>query len=349
VREQVINQKVGNRSGIGGKGKGSAAAQRPVRRDRESGLSVAARLRNLVGYLPAALKIGLAVVIAVLIFLGYRAAAAASFFQVKSVETRGISRASNESVVAAVRHDVGETGVWRADLSALSGHLEQLPWVRTAIVTRVLPNGIRVRITERQPRLVVRTSAGRFVWVDEDAVVLSEMLPSDQTPNFFLRGWNEDQSQTARSENVERVKKFIELQSDWDSLGLSERVSEVNLGDTHDVRAQLAGDDSQIEVRLGAQELGPRLKKALGVLDSQRQTSRGPLISYIDLTQGKRAIVGLASGTHVTESAEQNGEASTEVNAVSPDESIRPDKPTDKNAKDSKTRNQIKKPDQKRT
>ena len=349
MREQVINQKVGNRSGIGGKGKGSAVAQRPVRRDRESGLSMAARLRNVVGYLPAVLKIGLAIVIGVLVFLGYRAAAAASFFQVKSVETRGISRASNESVVAAVRHDVGETGVWRADLAALSAHLEKLPWVRTAVVTRVLPNGIRVRVTERQPRLVVRTAAGRFVWVDDDAVVLSEMLPSDQTPNFFLRGWNEDPAETVRTENVERVKKFIELQSDWDSLGLSERVSEVNLLDTHDVRAQLAGDDSQIEVRLGAQDLGQRLKKALSVLDSQRQTSRGPLISYIDLTQGKRAIVGLVSGTHVTESAEQNGEASTEAKAVSPDESIRTNKPTDKNAKDSKTRNRIKKPDQKRT
>jgi hypothetical protein len=32
------------------------------------------------------------------------------------------------------------------------------------------------------------------------------------------------------------------------------------------------------------------------VLDAQRQTARGPLISYIDLTQGKRAIVGLVSG-----------------------------------------------------
>ena len=108
VREQVINQKVGNRSGIGGKGKGSAAAQRPVRRDRESGLSVAARLRNLVGYLPAALKIGLAVVIAVLIFLGYRAAAAASFFRSRVLRhevshARRMSRWSPRCVTTLVK------------------------------------------------------------------------------------------------------------------------------------------------------------------------------------------------------------------------------------------------------
>jgi cell division septal protein FtsQ len=86
------------------------------------------------------------------------------------------------------------------------------------------------------------------------------------------------------------------LQRDWDAQRLSERVSEVNLLDLRDVRVQLAGDDSQIEVRLGSQEQGPRLPKALSVLDAQRQTSRGPLISYIDLTQGKRAIVGLVNG-----------------------------------------------------
>jgi cell division septal protein FtsQ len=169
-----------------------------------------------------------------------------------------------------------------------------LPWVRTAIVTRVLPDGIRVRITERQPQAVVRTASGRFIWVDDDAVYLGEMAPTDQTPAFFLRGWNEDEG--GQAENRQRVVKFLDLQRDWDGQGLSERVSEVNLQDLRDVRVQLAGDDSQIEIRLGSQEQAVRLRKALTVLDAQRQTARGPLISYIDLSQGKRAIVGLTTG-----------------------------------------------------
>ncbi len=111
-------------------------------------------------------------------------------------------------------------------------------------------------------------------------------------PPFFLRGLNEEDSEGARSENRERVEKFLELQQDWDAAGLSERVSEVNLIDIRDVRAQLAGDNSQIEVRLGSQDHGKRLKDALKVLDGQAQTAHGALISYIDLSQGKRAIVG---------------------------------------------------------
>ena len=294
MREQVVAQKVGNRSGIG-KSR-STVGQRPAKRAGNE--SIGARFKSVLGYVPLALRIGVFAIIGLIAFVGYRAAASASFFQVRTVETRGLSRASADDIKNTVRRDVSETGVWRADLPALSKHLERLPWVRTAIVTRVLPDGIRVRITEREPKAVVRNAAGRFIWVDDDAVYLGEMSSTDQMPAFFLRGWNEDNSTAAQTENRERVRKFLELQRDWSAQAVSERVSEVNLLDLRDVRVQLAGDDSQIEVRLGGQDQSARLGKALTVLDAQRQTSRGPLISYIDLTQGKRAIVGLVTGSH---------------------------------------------------
>jgi len=294
LREQVIPQKVGNRTGIG-KARASAG-QRPAKRPAES---IGARLRSLLSYVPTALRVGLIAIVCLLVVVVYRAAASASFFEIKKVETKGAARASVDDIQALVRREVGSTGVWRADLQELSQHLEHLPWVRSAIVTRVLPDGIRVRITERQPRAVVRTSSGRFIWVDDDAVYLGEMAPTDQMPAFFLRGWNEEEG--GQAENRQRVAKFLEFQKDWDGQGLSERVSEVNLQDLRDVRVQLANDDSQIEIRLGGQEQGPRLKKALTVLDAQRQTARGPLISYIDLSQGKRAIVGLVTGERKNE------------------------------------------------
>lgn len=294
MREPIVAQKVGNRSGIN-KGR-AGVGQRPARRAPAE--SVGARLKSLLTYVPLALRIGVIAIILLIGFVGYRAAASASFFQIRRIETKGTARASIEEIQSVVRRDVSETGVWQADLPELSKHLERLPWVRTAVVTRVLPDGIRVRITEREPKAVVRTSAGRFIWVDNDAVYLGEMSPTDQMPAFFLRGWNEDDSAAAQAENRERVGKFLELQRDWNTQGLAERVSEVNLLDLRDVRVQLGGDDSQIEVRLGSQDQSARLSKALTVLDAQRQTSRGPLISYIDLTQGKRAIVGLVTGSH---------------------------------------------------
>ncbi|MBC8031191.1 MAG: FtsQ-type POTRA domain-containing protein [Pyrinomonadaceae bacterium] len=301
MREQIIAHRVGNRSGGANARRSGAAAQRPLRRDRAGdGDRIATRLRALVGYLPSFLKLVLAIVAGLLVFAGYRAAASASFFKVRNVEVQGTSRVSATEVQALVRRDVEKTGVWKADLAGVSARLERLPWVRSVVVSRVLPDGIRVRISERVPRAVVRTASGRFRWVDEDAVLLGEMLPTDQIPSFFLRGLNEEDAAATRGENRERVQKFMELQRDWDAAGLSERVSEVNLIDIHDIRAQLAGDNSQIEVRLGSQDQGNRLRKALEVLDGQRQMSHGGLISYIDLSQGRRAIVGLVTGAQAT-------------------------------------------------
>lgn len=301
MREQAIGQKVGNRGGLGSHRRSSAATQRPARRE-SGGEVLVARLRAMLGYVPAFLKLILAIVVGILLFAGYRVAASASFFQVRKVEVQGTSRVSADEIQALVRKEFEKTGVWKADLKGMNARLEKMPWIRTAVVSRVLPDGIRVRITERVARAVVRTASGRFRWVDDDAVLLGEMLPSDQIPAFFLRGLNEDDPEGARAENRERVAKFMELQRDWDAAGLSERVSEVNLIDIQDIRAQLAGDDSRIEIRLGPQDQSKRLKDGLDVLDGQKQLGRGSLISYIDFNQGnKRALVGMTSGAHASE------------------------------------------------
>ena len=106
------------------------------------------------------------------------------------------------------------------------------------------------------------------------------------------------------------MARFLELQQAWDAAGLSERVSEVNLMDLRDVRAQLAGEYSRIEVRLGSPDHGKRLPEALKVLDGQGQTARGAQIIYINLSQARKVIIGTASGAHTSsEGAEVFGQA----------------------------------------
>ncbi len=318
MREQVIAQKVGNRSGIAGQRRSGAVTQKPARRE-SGGEPFSTRLRAVLGYVPAFLKLALAIVIGVLVFAGYRAAASASFFQLRNVEVQGTSRLQPAEIQALVRQSVDKTGVWKADLNGINERIERLPWVRTANVSRVLPDRIRVRITERTPRAVVRTSAGHFRWVDEEAALLGEMQPSDQVPAFFLRGLSEEDSESAHNENRERVAKFIELQQAWDTAGLSERVSEVNLMDIRDVRAQLAGDNSQIEVRLGSRDQAERLKGAFKALDSHDDIPNRASISYIDMSLGNgKAIVGLTSGAHTTTNGAEVPTTATTATAVEP-------------------------------
>jgi cell division protein FtsQ len=310
MKEQVIATR-GPRSSRGAAVQPKGFVQRPARR----GGATSTRTRNfsprvLFGYAPTALKVILVILTAVTLIVGYRVAASASLFQVRSIDVTGTSRTSAEEIEGLTRRAVARTGVWRADLSAISAELERLPGVRRAVVSRVLPDRLRVRVTERLPVAVVRTSAGHFFWVDEEGVALGEVKPADSFSSFFIRGWNEDGTEGARSDNVERVQKYLALVRDWNALGLSERVSEVNLIDLRDVRAQLAGNDSQIEVRLGGEDLGARLKLALDTLDQYKQTPRGSSITYLDLQTG-RIVIGTSSGSKVSSAPETNNESQT--------------------------------------
>src|SRR5947209_15990717 len=292
MREQVITPRAG-RGAAGSKGRSGEIVQRPAQRDRGSSPSRAKSKgwRKTLAYLPLASKIAAAVVLGVLLFAGYRAAASASFFQARNVDVSGAARTSADEIRAVVKKDVAQTGVWRADLASISRDLKTLPWVRDAVVSRVLPDGLRVRVTEREPHAVIRTAGGKFIWVDDEAVSLGAASPTDQ---IFMRGWDEDGTEGARVQNRERVQKFLEMARDWETRGISRRVSEVNLNDLRDVRVQLTGDDSQIEIQLGKEDFGNRLKFALDELDRQRNTPIGPYILHINVAQG------VEKGNHVT-------------------------------------------------
>ena len=301
MKEQVIASRAPRRGNAPAKG----LPQRPMRRDGRAVESDRFSVRSLYAYVPRALKIAVIVLGIIGLAIGYRAASSAALFQARAVDVIGTSRTSAEEIEGLVRRSVSRTGVWRADLTALSAELGRLPGVRRAVVTRVLPDGLRVRITERVPIAVVRTSSGHFVWVDDEGVALGEMKTSDQEPPFFIRGWNEDGTNEARQENSERVKKYQEALREWQTAGVAARVSEISLFDVHDVRAQLAGKDSDIEVRLGSRELGRRLKEALDVLDEYKQTPRGASITYADY-QGDHVLLGYSSGAKVSAGSDDN-------------------------------------------
>jgi cell division protein FtsQ len=300
LREQVITPRAGRggQGGGGGRGRaGDVAQQRPVKRGGGSGAGARKASKGnswsrALAWMPFVGKMLLAVCAGLLCFMAYRTAASSSFFALRTIDMSGVSQGSEDQLKSLVRRAGGAQGVWKADLAAISAELERQPWVRKAVVSRVLPSGLRVRITERVPRAVVRTAAGRFVWVDDDAVMAGTVAPKQNAPAFFMRGWDESGTESGRTENRRRVEKYLELSREWEAAGVASRVSEVNLEDLRDVRAQLTGDDSQIEVRLGREDLTKRLRQSLEALDEERATPRGAYITYIDMTHGKRAVIG---------------------------------------------------------
>ncbi|HEX7956311.1 MAG TPA: FtsQ-type POTRA domain-containing protein, partial [Pyrinomonadaceae bacterium] len=316
MREQVITPRGGR---AGANARGGVSVQRPNARKARPAAKDSRQQsftwKSALPYVPALLKGVLAVALGLLAYLGYRTAVAAPFFKVRAVDVAGTSRSSREEIRAAVLR-LSHAGVWQADLDAIAGELRSLPGVRDAVVTRVLPGGLRVRVTEREPRVIARASNGRLVWADDDGVMLGAATPGEE--DFFVRGLDESRTAEAAKQNRARVVAARELTREWAQAGLTKRVSELNLGDLDDVRVQLAGQDAAVEVRLGREDFAKRFRQALEVLDAHRQTPRGPYIVGVDVSQGKRAVISTGPVAHYRPDAEAPAEAAEDVAAPAP-------------------------------
>lgn len=325
MREQVISPRAG-RASAGARSKGRASggqtAQRPARRGKSAGKSGQAgqrvfSWRGALHWAPAVMKFALAVVAGLLVFAGYRAAASAPFFQLKKVEVIGASRSSRDEIDGAVRRVVGAGGVWNADLDAMTREVEELQWVRAAQVQRVLPSGLRVRVFEREPRMVARTTQGRLVWVDDEGVRLGPASADDA--DFFVRGLDEDRDAEARTRNRERLAVAARLRDDWAREGLAGRVSEVNLHDLRDVRVQLTGEDAGVEVQLsGGDRLAsldhPALfREAMAALARERRKPYGEYVSYVIKMPGKDPVIGYPTEVHLARQRAQQTDAGADA------------------------------------
>lgn len=316
MREQVITSRAG-KSGTPARGRAgaSAAVQRPVVRRARAASPKDARQKSFawksaLSYVPAALKLVLAISLGLLAFVGYRTAVSASFFKVKTVDVEGATRASRENIRAAVLR-FSNAGVWQTDLDTITRELRELPWVRDAVVSRVLPDGLRVRVTEREPRVIVRNHEGKLVWADDDGIMLGAAIPGDD--DFFFRGIDEGNSEQARRDNRARVALALELKNDWEKFGLSKRVSEADLSDMRDVRVHLAGDDAGIQIVLGEQDYAKRFREALASLDGAGKVRNGQCVSYIVMVKGRSPVFGYHACAEAHAVAESPADAAREA------------------------------------
>lgn len=235
-------------------------------------------------FVPLFLIIGILFSLGFLLFMGYRTATASSFFDVKAIEINGINRAPKDEIERIVRSQTEKSGVWNADLGEIKNGIEKLTLVKSAVVSRVLPDGMRINVIERVPQAVVRLSSGEF-WADEDAVILGASIKSDLRPPFVLRGWDESKGEKAQKENQERVRVYLKMINEWKEFELYKRVSAVDLSDLQSPQAIVPDSGETVTVVLAKENFGKRLKRGLEII-----AKKGKEIKSVDLSTQKEIV-----------------------------------------------------------
>lgn len=225
---------------------------------------------------------------AFLVFSGYETATASEFFSLKNVDVRGTQRVSQDEIKRAVTASVEKHGVWNADLSELRTRLEKFPFVKSAAVSRVLPSGIRVNVTERIPAAVVHINAGNYL-VDDEGTLLSAVKGEEKDFPFVLYGWDESKTEKAIPDNIARLKVYKKMLDEWKQFDLSSRVKQVNIANPREPIAVVEDSGRDVSVTLARDNLGGSLKKGVEALSGKGSRVRSvdagglyPVINYID-------------------------------------------------------------------
>jgi cell division protein FtsQ len=211
------------------------------------------------------------------------------------IDMSGNHIVAREAVLQQFVHD-RDRSVLRIPLDVRRSELEQIPWVESASVQRILPNRIRVELIERTPIAFAR-NGNELALIDAHGVILDR--PQGEELQFpIVSGASEEVS---RDQREKRMQVYQEFMKDVDLVraGSSDRVSELDLSNPKDLRVVMTGlagptDSQAVTVHFGSGEFTGKYKMLVDNF-SQWQANTGRVQS-IDLQYMRQVVVNPDTG-----------------------------------------------------
>jgi cell division protein FtsQ len=259
------------------------------------------------------LAAGAVVLIGGLAWLGYAIrnfAAHDPRFRIDSsdnIQILGNSEVTQAELLSVFGGDMGRN-VFFVPLAQRRAELEHLPWVETATVMRLLPDQLRLSVTERSPIAFVR-DGGNIGLVDRDGVVLS-MAPETMAAKHYsfpvITGITANDPPSTRAARMKIYQRFI---AEIDSTGekLSSQLSEVDISDPEDVKALVPSDGNELLLHFGDADFLTRWHNYQQHLAEWK--AQYPRLASVDLRYERQVVLEMRKDTPAEAAAEKSAKA----------------------------------------
>ena len=213
------------------------------------------------------------------------------------IEIQGNRFVTPDAIAEKFSADLGRSVV-RVPLTERREALESLAWVEQAHVQRVLPNRIRVEITERTPVAFLRTGSDLSL-VDAYGVILDRPVEGEfKFP--VVSGIGEA---TPRATREQHMNLYVQFMKEIERVqpGADDHVSEADISDASDLRATLtglgaaSGSASPILVHFGDSDYGNRYHLLAENIDQWRASAGS--VDSVDLRFARQVVVNPESKT----------------------------------------------------
>lgn len=206
------------------------------------------------------------------------------------IELLGNHIVSREAVLQAFVRDRNRS-VLRIPLDVRRAEIEKLNWVESASVQRILPNRVRVELTERTPIAFFR-SGTQLALIDAHGVILDR--PEEADLRFpIVTGLPETMPREEREKRMQTYQEFLRG-IDVVRSGSSDCVSEVDLSNAKDLRVVMSGlasptDAQAVTIHFGSSDFAGKFRMLIENF-TQWQANAGHVRS-IDLQYARQVVV----------------------------------------------------------
>jgi cell division protein FtsQ len=208
----------------------------------------------------------------------------------EQIEVLGNHIVSREAVLQSFARDRNRS-VLRIPLDTRRAEIEKLNWVESASVQRILPNRIRIELTERTPIAFLRDGT-QLALIDAHGVILDR--PEGEDLRFpIVSGLSDAMPREEREKRMQTYQEFlrgVELVRS----GSSDCVSEVDLSNAKDMRVVMTGlasptDAQAVTIHFGSGDFTGKYRMLVENF-AQWQANAGHVQS-IDLQYQRQVVV----------------------------------------------------------
>jgi cell division protein FtsQ len=209
-----------------------------------------------------------------------------------SIQIMGNSQVTRPELLSVFGSDLGRN-IFYIPLGQRRAALEELPWVEHATVMRLLPDQLRVAITERTPVAFVRQ--GNTIGLVDAHGVLLHLPPAAMAAKHYsfpvVTGISARDPLSVRAARMHLYQQFI---NDLDSGGtkVSTQLSEVDISDPEDIWALLPAQGNDIQVHFGDSDFLARYRSYQQHLPEWRQ--QYPHLTSVDMRYQDQVVLDMA-------------------------------------------------------
>jgi len=197
-------------------------------------------------------------------------------FLLKNIKIKGASQLMESEILTRI-YPYLRGSIFETDMRKVKEAIAAHPFVREVRVKRTYPFSILIDIKEKVPSALWVGPAGDVYVLDEEGLAYRRLMKGVAKGLFIINGGRENEARSIYREVL-----------GWDREGIMEKdaISEVVY---HEGDMTLFSQEDGVEIILGKEDQGERLKRAVAVLDDAKK--RGLLIKCIDARFEKGAIV----------------------------------------------------------